>query len=133
MGRGSHEKLFITVLSDVTNTAAAATDSTSTAAKLKAGNFFRTAWWYHVDPTEFPDVAIASKSFTKYPGQETWANQRLSGVVSNYLNETTYITIFNKNGNTFEPFRNIAVTQNGKTALAGNGSILFVSARWPLR
>jgi hypothetical protein len=111
----AHEKLFVTVLSAVTNASAPGTDTTSTAALLKAGNFFRTAWWYSTDIKNFPDVAIASKSFTKYPGQETWANQRLSAATSFYLPETTAQNVFAKNGNTFEPFRNINVTQNGKT------------------
>lgn len=112
----SHEKLFINVLSDVTNTSASATDVTSTAYLLKNGNYFRTAWWYHPDPDEFPDVAICARMFTKYPGQETWANQRLSGVQSTYLSETVFDNLFKKNGNTFEPFRNINITQNGKVA-----------------
>jgi hypothetical protein len=112
----AHEKIFVTVLSDPTNASAAGTDTTSTAATLKTANLFRTAWWYHSEPEEFPDVAIAAKSFTKYPGQETWANQRLTNVDSLFLPETTAQNVFAKNGNTFEPFRNIAITQNGKTA-----------------
>src|SRR3954447_9131499 len=112
----AREKLFVTVLSDVDNTTASATDSTSTAYVLKNGNFFRTAWWYHPTVTQFPDVALCARMFTKYPGQETWANQRLSGVQSTYLSETVFDNIFSKNGNTFEPFRNINITQNGKVA-----------------
>ena len=112
----AHEKIFITVLSDATNTTAAATDSTSTAYKLKNGNFFRTAWWWNPDKVQFPDVAIAARMFCKYPGQETWANQELSNVESTKITETTFHNIFAKNGNTFEPFRNIAITQNGKVA-----------------
>lgn len=111
-----HEKLFVTVLSDPDNTTAAATDTTSVAAALKSGNYFRTAWWYHTDPEQFPDVAICARMFTKYPGQETWANQRLNGVESTYLAETSFSNLYAKNGNTFEPFRNIAITQNGKVA-----------------
>src|SRR6187399_2054331 len=64
-----HEKLFVTALSDPLNLSTAATDTTSTGALLKAGNFFRTAWWYSDDIENFPDVGICSKSFTKYPGQ----------------------------------------------------------------
>jgi hypothetical protein len=112
----AHEKLFLTVLSNPLNTGAAATDTTSTAHLLMAGNYFRTAWWYHPDATDFPDVAVAAKLFTKYPGQETWANQRLNAVDAVPLSETQFNNVFAKNGNTFEPFRNISITQNGKVA-----------------
>jgi len=77
-----HEKVFITVLSNVNNASAPATDTTSTAALLQQGQYFRTAWWYDPDIDNFPDVAIASKSFTKYPGQETWARKN-QGIVGN--------------------------------------------------
>jgi len=113
----AHEKLFLTVLSQANNASLpAATDTTSTAALLKNGQFFRTAWWYHPDPLQFPDAALAARMFTRYPGQETWANQRLNAVTPTRLSETLYNNITNKNGNTFEPFRNIAITQNGKVA-----------------
>jgi len=112
----AHEKLYVTVLSDPLNASAPASDTTSTGHTLKTANLFRTAWWYHSEPEMFPDIAIAARSFTKYPGQETWANQRLNDVDSLFLPETTAQNVFGKNGNTFEPFRNIAITQNGKTA-----------------
>jgi len=112
----AHEKIFVTVLNDAGDISAPATDTTSVAHLLMQGNFFRTAWWWNPSLEEFPDVAIAAKSFTKYPGQETWANQRLSAVMSTFLSETIAQNIFAKNGNTFEPFRNISITQNGKTS-----------------
>jgi hypothetical protein len=112
----AQEKLFVTVLSSPNNADAAAGDTTSIAHLLMAGNFFRTAWWYDTNIENFPDVGIASKSFTKYPGQETWANQRLDAVSYIYLPEGTFLNITDKNGNTFEPFRNISITQNGKVA-----------------
>jgi hypothetical protein len=112
----SREKLFVTALNQSDNTSAPDTDTTSIGHQLMAGNYFRTAWWYNPDVAAFPDVAIASKSFTKYPGQETWANQRLSAVKSTFLQETIFNNIAAKNGNTFEPFRNISITQNGKVA-----------------
>lgn len=113
----AHEKIFVTVLADPLDSSAPGGDTTSVAHILQTGNYFRTAWWYTDDwSNNFPDVAIAARSFTKYPGQETWANQRLSAVPSFYLPETTSQNIFTKNGNTFEPFRNINITQNGKTA-----------------
>lgn len=112
----AHEKLFLTTLSDVDNTSAAATDNASTAHMLMNGKYFRTAWYWNPDPLQFVEVGMAAKSFTKYPGQETWANQRLSGIASTFLNETIAQNVFAKNGNTFEPFRNISITQNGKVA-----------------
>jgi hypothetical protein len=112
----AHEKLFVTTLSDSVSISAPPTDTTSIAYQLKNGNYFRTAWWWNPSITEFPDVAIAAKSFTKYPGQETWANQRLSAVTSTFLSETTYSNIAGKNGNSFEPFRNVNITQNGKVS-----------------
>ena len=112
----ANEKLFVTVLSTVANSSAPAGDTTSVGHQLMAGNYFRTAWWYDPVLTDFPDVAIAVKSFTKYPGQETWANQRLQGVPFVPLSETLSKNVRDKNGNTFEQFRNISITQNGKVA-----------------
>lgn len=112
----ANEKLFVTCLNEALTTTAPGTDTTSVARKLMTGNYFRTAWWWDPVITDFPDVAIAIKSFTKYPGQETWANQRLQGVPSTTLAETIASNVFAKNGNTFEPFRNISITQNGKVA-----------------
>jgi Protein of unknown function (DUF3383) len=112
----AHEKLFITVMTEDETLDPAATDTASIAHKLMTGQYFRTAWWYNPDAEVFPDVAICVKSFTKYPGQETWANQRLASVTYTKLSEGDAKNIFDKNGNTFEPFRNIAITQNGKVA-----------------
>ena len=112
----AHEKIFVTVLTQPDNLTAAATDTTSVAYQLMNGNYFRTAWWWNPDPEQFPDVAICAKSFTKYPGQETWANQRLAAVTSTFLSETIAQNIFAKNGNTFEPFRNISITQSGRVS-----------------
>src|SRR6188472_3639579 len=94
----AHEKIFVTTLHDSVDISAPPTDTTSVAHLLMAGNYFRTAWWWNPSLTEFPDVAIASKMFTKYPGQETWANQRLAGVTSTFLNETSFNNIYAKNG-----------------------------------
>jgi Protein of unknown function (DUF3383) len=112
----AHEKIFFTTLNAPDNITAAATDTTSVAYNLSNGNYYRTAWWWTPDKTNFIDVAAAGKMFTKYPGQETWANQRLAAVQSTFLSETTYNNIFGKNGNSFEPFRNIHMTQNGKVS-----------------
>jgi hypothetical protein len=109
----SNTKLFLTALSDVdiTNTSGA-----EPATALQTSNFFRTAWWYNIDPDQFPEVACMSRAFTILPGGETWADMRLSAVTAPPLSETAYINITAKNGNTFEQFRNVAITQNGITA-----------------
>lgn len=84
---------------------------------LQDGNFFRTAWWYTTDKTAaWPDVAITAKKFQTLPGGETWANSTLSAVPSTNISETLYNLVRDHNGNTFEPFRNLSITQIGKTA-----------------
>lgn len=112
----SSQKLFVTVLSSDDTITPPPTDVSSVAHQLKNGNFFRTAWWWNPDPEQFPDVAITCRSFTVYPGGETWANQKLNAVTSTQLNEVIARNIFGKNGNTFEPFRNINITQQGKVS-----------------
>lgn len=84
--------------------------------KLQASNYFRTHWWYHETSNEYPEAAIAARCFAIDPGGETWANKKLSSVTTDNLNETEYNAITAKNGNTFEKFRNVTITQNGKTA-----------------
>ena len=106
-------KLFLTAIASAD---AIGSGSGDTATALKTANYFRTAWWYQSVITTFPEVAMASKMFTILPGGETWANQRLAGVPTTNLTETQYTNLKNKNGNSFEPFRNLALSQNGKTA-----------------
>ncbi|MDB5849792.1 MAG: hypothetical protein JWP29_3544 [Rhodoferax sp.] len=109
------KKLFVTSVADIN--AANSGSITDTGYLLKNGQFFRTAWWYHpLAVSDFPEAAIMSKSFTKYPGQETWANQELAAINADVLAEGTALNVFNKNGNTFESFRNVAITQNGRVA-----------------
>lgn len=84
---------------------------------LQQNNYFRTHWWYHADAaTDFPECAVMARCFAIDPGGETWALKKLAGVVTDNLTETEYNAITKKNGNTFERFRNVSVTQNGKTA-----------------
>ena len=91
--------------------------TTDTMAKLQQGQYFRTHAWYHaLAATEWLEAAIAAKAFTFYPGAETWANQRLAGITYDTLAEGSARAVFNKSGNTFEPFRNFAITQNGRVA-----------------
>lgn len=111
----AHNKIFVTAISE-----SGAKDNTSiddTGYKFYNGNYFRTAAFYHENAeTDFPDCAVVAKCFSFMPGQETWANKRLAAVVPNTITETESQAIFNKNGNTFERFRNISITQNGKVA-----------------
>jgi hypothetical protein len=110
----ANEKLFLAVITDVDAPTSATDDAGST---LKTGNFYRTAWWYHADGDQFPEVAAAARNFTILPGGETWALKRLSAVTAPSLTEAQATFIFGKNGNTFEPFeRTNAITQNGKVA-----------------
>lgn len=91
--------------------------TTDLAYLLKAGQYFRTHLWYHADAAnQWLDAAIAGNRFTFYPGAETWANVRLAGISYDKLQEGQALAVFGKNGNTFEPFRNFAITQNGKVA-----------------
>lgn len=91
--------------------------TTDILAQLRDGNYFRTAGWYHAAAvTDFLDGAMMSRGFTRVPGSETYANQRLGGVTVDRLSETQAQAVLNKNGNTFEPFRNLSITQGGKVA-----------------
>ena len=91
--------------------------TTDTGYLLYNGNYYRTFWFYHKDAaSDFPEAAVMARCFAILPGGETWANKKLAGVTTDPLTETQYIAIKGKNGNTFERFRNISITQNGKVA-----------------
>ncbi len=111
----AHIKLFGTAIAE-----SGAKDSdvtTDTGSLLKANNYYRTHWWYHANAdTDFPECSITARCFAIDPGGETWANKKLAGVTTDELTETEYNAITKKNGNTFESFRNVSITQNGKTA-----------------
>lgn len=109
----ANQRIYVTAISE----AEAKTAATSgNAYGLKNGNFFRTAWWYHTDLDQFPEVAAAAAALRIDPGGETWANMRLRGLQATPLIETDYGFIKAKNGNTFEPFRDLSITQGGKVA-----------------
>lgn len=108
-------KLFGTSTDDPQGKAQSSTDDIL--AKMKDNNFFRSYGYYHKDAaTDYPELAVMARCFSILPGGETWANKRLGGVITDKLRETEANAIFSKNGNTFEPFRNLAITQNGKVA-----------------
>lgn len=109
----SQTKLFTTSIASADAIGVSAADTAST---LKNANYFRTAWWYAASLGAWPQVAMAAKAFTILPGGETWANHRLAGVPVTNLTETQYTNLKGKNGNSFEPFRNLSLSQNGKVA-----------------
>lgn len=111
----SHVKLFGTAIAEAG--AKNAEVFSDTGSKLMEGNYFRTFWYYHEDADkDYLEAAIMARCFAILPGGETWANKRLAGVKTDGLKEHEYIAITKKNGNTFERFRNITITQHGKVA-----------------
>lgn len=91
-------------------------DNTDIASQLMLNNYFRTFSFYHTDAEDYPEVAVMSRCFTVTPGGETWALKQLAGVKVDALTETEYTVLKGKNVNTFERFRNLSLTQNGKVA-----------------
>ena len=91
-------------------------DNTDIASQLMLNNYFRTFSFYHTDDADFPEVAVMARCFTVTPGGETWALKQLAGVKVDALTETEYNVLKAKNVNTFERFRNLSLTQNGKVA-----------------
>lgn len=115
----TQEKIFITASADA-NIAdvAPASDTTTIAALLKSGQYYRTGDCYHATAaTEYADVAWASRVLTIQPGGETWALKRLASVTPDKLTQTQRNNIFGKNANTFEWYQSsLALTNNGKVA-----------------
>lgn len=111
----ANEKLFGTATAaDGAKNSEVTTDIGS---QLKAKNYYRTFWFYHaLAATEYPECAIMARCFAIDPGGETWANKQLSSITTDGLSETEALAVQGKNGNTFEAFRNISITQNGKVA-----------------
>lgn len=90
--------------------------TTDTGSQLKAKNYYRTFWFYHSVENEYPEVAVMARCFAVDPGGETWALKKLAGITVDPLTETEFNAVTGKNGNTFELFRNVSVTQNGMVA-----------------
>lgn len=111
----THMKLFLTATA--AEGAKDASVTTDLLSKLSAKNYYRTSGWYHaLAADEYPEAAVMARCFAIEPGGETWANKKLAGVTADNLTETEYNAITKKNGNTFEKFRNVSITQNGKVA-----------------
>lgn len=84
---------------------------------LDQKNYFRSYGSYGaLSDDEYPEIALMSKKFCEPPGSETWANATLAAVTADNLRESQYKALKAKNGNSFEPFRNVTITQNGKVA-----------------
>lgn len=110
-----HRKIFVTAIAEAG--AASNSSTVDTGYQLMDKNYYRTAWYYHeLADTEYVDAAIMARCFSINPGGETWANKKLAGITTDKLTETEYNAITKKNGNTFEKFRNVSITQNGKVA-----------------
>lgn len=86
--------------------------------ELRNRNMFRTyvVVSASVGEGEYPEIALMSRKFREQPGSETWANATLGGVSHDNLPEAASKAIRDMNGNTFEPFRNLSLTQGGKVA-----------------
>lgn len=85
--------------------------------QLFQNQYFRTFAFYHqLASTQYVDAALMAKAFTFYPGAETWSLKRLAGVSFDTLTAGQSLAVRNKNGNTFEQFRNFALTREGKVA-----------------
>lgn len=111
----ANEKLFGTASSDPD-----IIDSGSTsdiASFMMEKQYFRTFVFYSAQAgSQYPEAAIMSSMFTYYAGSENWSLKKMAGIAYDALSEGQAITAHGKNANTFEMFRNFAVTQNGKTA-----------------
>lgn len=111
----TNEKLFDTASDDPGVLDPNSTDDL--AAYAIQNQYFRTNVRYSAKAsTQYPDAGIMSEMFTFYPGQETWALKKLAGIAYDNLSEGQFIAADAKNVNTFELFRNFAVTQGGKVA-----------------
>lgn len=110
----THMNLFL--VSTAEEGAMDASVTTDLLSKLESKNYYRSSGWYHALSDEYPEAAVMARCFAIEPGGETWANKKLAGVTADHLTETQYNAITKKNGNTFEKFRNVSITQNGKVA-----------------
>lgn len=97
--------------------AADTTSSTDVLARLKAGQYFRTfAVFDTAADKQYIEAAWLAKMLAQAPGSENWANQRLAGIESTQMLEGQAQAVHKKNGNTFERFRNIVITQKGQVS-----------------
>lgn len=111
----AHIKLFGTSVAE--EGALDASVSTDTLSKLQEAGYYRTFGFYHAKATtESIEAALMARCFSILPGGETWANKKLSSITRDNITETQYNAVKGKDGNTYEKFRNIAITQRGRVA-----------------
>lgn len=122
----ANKKLFIV---GVTGDDGAQNALTDVAGLLKTANYYRSFPMHYNVNTDFPEFALWAKKLQTLPGGETYALTTLAGVQAANLTETQYANIRFRNSNTFEPFRNLSLTQNGKTS-AGEWADLIRGRDW---
>lgn len=111
----ANEKLFGSATAE--NNALSPSSDTDLLAWGMQNQLFRSFFFYSAKAaSQYPEATLMSEMFTFYPGQETWALKKLPGIAYDDLQEGQASAVFGKNGNTFELFRNFAVTQGGKVA-----------------
>jgi len=102
-----------------------ATDTTSIAALLHAGNYDRSFVVYTgqsspSDPTapnaKYIEAALLGKQLPTDPGSTTWANKNLAGVPADNLNSTQYDNALSKKCNVYTLFGGRGFTRDGTVA-----------------
>lgn len=109
----ANKKLFIV---GVTGDDGAQNTLTDVAGTLFTAKYFRSIPLHYNSATEYGEFGWTAKALASLPGSGTWANMTLAGVTGGNLTETQYANIKFRNSNSYETFRNLAITQNGKTS-----------------
>ena len=91
-------------------------DTTSIAAVLENGNYFRTFVIYSGDTDDFADAAWMGKQLPTDPGSTTWKFKTLAGVTEDNLTDTQYNNAKDKNCNVFTEVAGKAITEEGKVS-----------------
>jgi len=121
----ANSKVFATASSDSDIIdVAAASDTTSLPAVLKAAGYDRTVCLYAADPTEFSDAAFFGKLFPYTPGSYTAKFKKLSGITRDLLSETQSTNARAKNCITFETVAGNNITTLGKVSSGENFDII---------
>lgn len=89
---------------------------TDVAGTLYTAKYFRSIALHYNAAGDYGEFGWAAKRLASLPGSETWANTTLAGLTGGNLTETQFANIKFRNSNSYEVFRNIAITQNGKTS-----------------
>ncbi len=113
----SHTKIMGVASSNaaIINTSATA-DTTSIAAVLEDGNYFRTFCLYSGDVDEFADAAWMGKQLPTDPGSTTWKFKTLAGITEDNLTDIQYNNAKDKKCNIFTEVAGTAITEEGVVA-----------------